>query len=89
MSHNLHKVLHHIRSTSKNTREQGARFEKLISLFLKTDSIYKNEFKKVWLWKSYPDRKHRDLGVDLVAEKHTGEKVAIQCKFFFRNNIFK
>ncbi|MBC6415698.1 MAG: DEAD/DEAH box helicase family protein [Bdellovibrionales bacterium] len=78
----LLKVLNHIRSTSRSEKEKGSRFEKLMLSFFKTDSIYKNEFEEVWLWNQYPGRQGRDLGVDLVAKKYNGEKVAIQCKFY-------
>ena len=86
INHNLYKVFQHIRSTSKgNKAEMGRRFEELMLRFFKKDSVYSNEFEEVWLWKQYPERKHRDLGIDLVAKKRNGEKVAIQCKFYSEN----
>ena len=76
------KVLNHIRQTSQTEREKGSRFEKLMLDFFKNDSRYENQFKNIWLWSQYPDRKHQDLGIDLVAETHNGDKVAIQCKCY-------
>ncbi len=81
-SKDLQRVLNHIRQTSKSEREKGSRFEKLMRDFFKHDSIYKNQFKEVWTWREYPQRKHKDLGIDLVAETYNGEKVAIQCKCY-------
>ena len=81
-SQDFQNVLNHIRQTSKSEKEKGSRFEKLMLSFFKNDSRYKDQFKNIWLWSQYPDRKHQDLGIDLVAETFSGNKVAIQCKCY-------
>ena len=81
-SQDFQRVLNHIRQTSRSEKEKGYRFEKLMLSFLKNDSRYERQFKNVWLWNQYPERKHQDLGIDLVAETYNGDKVAIQCKCY-------
>ena len=81
----LQKVLNHIRQTSKSPSEKGTRFEKLMLSFFKQDSRYKNQFKNVWPWAQYPNKKNRDLGIDIVAETYHGDMIAIQCKFYEEN----
>lgn len=47
--------------------------------------MYKNEFANVWMLNEVPldmGISHIDTGVDLVAQKRTGELVAIQAKFY-------
>ncbi|MDU6445007.1 MAG: DEAD/DEAH box helicase family protein, partial [Streptococcus sp.] len=49
------------------------------------EPTYKNEFKSVWMLTDIPEKygiPKTDIGVDLVAEKFTGELVAIQAKFY-------
>ena len=75
-------ILEKIRKESKNTRDLGTRFEKITESFLKTDTLYANRFKKVWLWKSWPKNDGADTGIDLVAEQNDGELCAIQCKCY-------
>ena len=78
----LRRVLERIRATSGSDKEKGARFERLMLDFFKSDARYKDHFRNVWLWDEHPDRRHRDLGVDLVAEGRDGTRTAIQCKFY-------
>ena len=75
-------VLDKIRKESKNKFEQGKRFEVLTKDFFQTDKLYKNRFKKVWLWGEWPDNDGPDTGIDLVAEEHNGMMCAIQCKCY-------
>ena len=75
-SQDFQRVLNHIRKTSRSEKEKGFRFEKLMLSFFKNDSRYEGQFKNVWLWNQYPERKHQDLGIDLVAETYNGDKVA-------------
>ncbi|MCY4645253.1 MAG: DEAD/DEAH box helicase family protein [Bacteriovoracales bacterium] len=81
-SRDFQRVLNHIRQTSKNPKEKGSRFEKVMLDFFKWDSRYKGEFKNVWLWMDYPNRNSRDLGIDLVGETYSGDYIAIQCKCY-------
>lgn len=65
-------------------RDKGDKFERLMRAYLMTDPAWASQFSSVWLWSEYPDRAGRpDTGIDLVAqEQGTGERVAIQCKFY-------
>ena len=65
----------------ENTRERGTRFELLMKRFFETDSIQKNQFKKVQMWKDYSGIDGDiDKGIDLVGTYHDGYECAIQCK---------
>jgi predicted helicase len=84
VSKSVRDVLEELRHFSLDERDKGARFEKLMKDFLKTDTQYERLFDEVWLWSEYPERGNRaDTGIDLVArERDTGELIAIQCKFY-------
>ncbi|CEG55682.1 DEAD/DEAH box helicase [Legionella fallonii] len=69
--------------SSRNNRDKGTQFERLMAKYLMTDPQYADRLEDVWLWSDWPDRDGTDVGIDLVAcEKGTGEYWAIQCKFF-------
>ena len=71
-----------IRADAKGT-EFGLDFEKLCKHYLETSPLFKNNLKKVWLWKEWPDRwKQPEHGIDLVAITHDGDYWAIQAKCF-------
>jgi superfamily II DNA or RNA helicase len=64
-------------------REYGFDFERLCKFYLETAPLFKNNLKKVWLWKEWPDRwKQQEHGIDLVAITHDGDYWAIQAKCF-------
>jgi predicted helicase len=78
-------------------RDKGDRFERLMVAFLKTYKKY--SFSEIWMWSDFPYKtyfvdteidlekeKVKDLGIDLVARKDTGEYWAIQCKFYDEND---
>ena len=80
-------VIKKIRIESKNTRQLGDKFESLMINFLRSDSIYKKEFDKIWKygdWAREYDRNIKDLGIDIIAQIRTNDKeknfCAIQCK---------
>ena len=76
-------LIHQLRDTARNTREQGDRLERLTKLFLTQDSIQSRLYKKVYLWKDWDGRENfGDIGIDLVAENVDGGVTAIQCKFY-------
>ena len=77
-------VLKALEARAKNNREKGDLFEALTKAFLEQDSLYREQFTKVWLWNDWPHRAGRpDTGVDLVAQNSDdGEYTAIQCKFY-------
>ena len=86
---NFLQVYNKIKDKNKNeltTRDSGTIFEELVKKFLIVEPVYKNQYKKVFLWKEFKEiEENKDLGIDLVAEKYNGDYCAIQCKFFDRN----
>ena len=76
-----------LEAQAKTTREKGDKFEALTKAFLEQDSLYKEQFTKLWFWRDWPLRAGRpDTGIDLVAENaDDGEYTAIQCKFYAAN----
>ena len=76
-------LIHQLRDTARNTREQGDRLERLTKLFLTQDSIQSRLYKGVHLWNEWDGREgFGDIGIDLVAENVDGGVTAIQCKFY-------
>ena len=59
---------------------RGLAFEPIVKRVLTTDPIYQQRFSQVWHWNERPGRDGSDIGIDLVAERHDGRLVAIQCK---------
>ena len=57
-------------------------FEPLVARVLRTDRGFLQRFAEVWRWDDWPDRDGSDLGIDIVARRHDGEYVAIQCKCY-------
>lgn len=67
---------------SRNEHEKGVHFERLMKSYLLTDPKYA-QLHRVWMWNEFPARSQLgdiDSGIDLVAETHTGDLWAIQCK---------
>ena len=59
---------------------RGLAFEPIVKRVLTIDPIYQQRFSQVWHWNEWPGRDGSDIGIDLVAERHDGRLVAIQCK---------
>ena len=59
---------------------RGLAFEPLVKKILTTAPTYRARFAKVWRWSEWPGRDNSDIGIDIVAERHDGGLVAIQCK---------
>ncbi|MDR1055621.1 MAG: DEAD/DEAH box helicase family protein [Prevotellaceae bacterium] len=81
----FHDILTLFRKESATEREKGARFERLMQLYLRTEPFYASRFKNVWLWEEFPFRKDlggSDTGIDLVAQTTHGAYWAIQCKCY-------
>ena len=80
------EVLDRIRRESRDESEKGRWFEQL---FLRL-ALQEPEFEidAVWRWPDWPEREEltgrdgRDIGIDLVARRTSGEWVAIQCKCY-------
>lgn len=79
----LQTLLDEFTEATRNNRDKGTQFEKLIANYLMTDPQYADRLSDVWLWGEWPHRWGSDDGIDLVArERGTREYWAIQCKFF-------
>jgi predicted helicase len=79
----INDLLTEFTKSSRNNRDKGTQFEKLMAKYLMTDPQYADRLSNVWTWSDWPDHEGTDVGIDLVAcEKGTGEYWAIQCKFF-------
>lgn len=78
-------LVHRINELAETQRDRGTYFEYLARAYFQNEPTYQNEFKNVWMLADVPEEfgvPKVDLGVDLVAEKFTGELVAIQAKFY-------
>jgi predicted helicase len=78
------KILDKYRKFAASHAEKGARFERLMQAYLRTDPQYAH-LKQVWLWDAFPfktDLGTSDMGIDLVAVTDTGDFWAIQCKCY-------
>lgn len=76
-----------INGLAETQRDRGTYFEYLVRAYFQNEPTYQNEFKNVWMLADVPAEfgiPKADIGVDLVAEKFTGELVAIQAKFYNR-----
>ncbi|HPQ72225.1 MAG TPA: DEAD/DEAH box helicase family protein [bacterium] len=79
------EILTKYRKIAFSERDKGARFERLMRLYLMTDKLYANYFTNVWLWSDFPFRKDfggKDTGIDMVAKDKVGDYTAIQCKCY-------
>ena len=77
------ELLNELAEATRNNKDKGTQFEKLIASYLMADPQYADRLSDVWLWEEWPDRWDTDVGIDLVArERDTGEYWAIQCKFY-------
>ena len=80
----LDALLDDYRARAKSEREKGTLFEELTRQFLLHDARFAHQFKEIYLWSEWPERRTGDTGIDLVAiPVRDGEgPVAIQCKFY-------
>ena len=84
----MKKILSEL-SAIDSPQERGERFEFVVKRILKTAPEFRSQFRNVWLWNEYPDRRGADLGIDLVAENKQGERVAIQAKCYAPDKMLK
>ena len=61
-------------------RDRGRAFEPLVQKVLLTAPMYRERFAEVYRWDEWPGRDGGDNGIDIVAQRHDGGLVAIQCK---------
>ncbi|MCY4262488.1 MAG: DEAD/DEAH box helicase family protein, partial [Candidatus Dadabacteria bacterium] len=84
-------ILDRIRKESRDQAEKGRWFEQLFMMLVLQQPEF--EIDKIWRWPDWPERKEltgldgRDMGVDLVAQRTSGEYVAIQCKCYDDQHI--
>ncbi len=80
------EVLDRIRRESRDESEKGHWFELLFMRVARQQPEF--EIDGIWRWSDWPERERltgldgRDVGIDLVARRTTGEWVAIQCKCY-------
>ena len=78
-------LVHKINELAETQRDRGTYFEYLARAYFQNEPTYQNGFKNVWILADVPQEfgiPKLDTAVDLVAEKFTGELVAIQEKFY-------
>ena len=80
----LDALLNEYRARATSEREKGTLFEELTRQFLLHDARFAHQFKEVYLWGEWPERRTGDTGIDLVAipKQQDSGPVAIQCKFY-------
>ena len=80
----LDVLLNEYRARATSEREKGTLFEELTRQFLLHDARFAHQFKEVYLWGEWPERRTGDTGIDLVAipNQQDAGPVAIQCKFY-------
>ena len=80
----LDTLLNEYRARATSEREKGTLFEELTRQFLLHDARFAHQFKEVYLWGEWPERRTGDTGIDLVAipNQQDADPVAIQCKFY-------
>ena len=80
------EILERIRRDSRDESEKGRWFEQLFMRIAMQQPEF--EIDQIWRWPDWPERMAltgldgRDIGIDLVARRTTGEWVAIQCKCY-------
>ena len=81
-----HVILDRIRAESRDESEKGRWFEQLFMRIALQQPEF--EIDGIWRWPDWPEREAltgldgRDIGIDLVARRTSGEWVAIQCKCY-------
>ena len=84
-------ILERIREESRDESEKGRWFEQLFMRIALQQPEF--EIAGIWRWPDWPEREAltgldgRDIGVDLVARRNSGEWVAIQCKCYEDRHI--
>lgn len=63
----LDMLLNEYRARATSEREKGTLFEELTRQFLLHDARFAHQFKEVYLWGEWPERRTGDTGIDLVA----------------------
>ena len=84
-------ILERIRAESRDESEKGHWFEQLFMRIALQDPAF--ELDGIWRWRDWPEREAltgrdgRDIGIDLIARRTSGEWIAIQCKCYDDRHI--
>ncbi len=84
----LETLLDSYRTAAISERDKGMAFEKLIAAWLPADPVQAQRIATAELWSDWARHQGQDrsdTGIDLVATRHDGGLVAVQCKFFARD----
>ena len=79
-------ILDRIRRESRDEAEKGRWFEQLFMRVALQEPEF--EIEDIWRWPEWPEREAltgldgRDIGIDLVARRTSGEWIALQCKCY-------
>ena len=85
------EILKRIRAESRDESEKGRWFEQLFMRIALQQAEF--EIDEIWRWPDWPEREAltgldgRDIGIDLVAKRTSGELIAIQCKCYEEGHI--
>ena len=85
------EVLARIRNESRDQSEKGRWFEQLFMRIALQEPEF--EVAEIWRWPDWPEREAltgldgRDIGIDLVAKRTSGEWIAIQCKCYDERHV--
>lgn len=89
----LSELLESYRATSRNEREKGDYFERLVRVFLQHDDMQQQLFSAVVPfaeWAKEHGWSNTDTGIDLVATLADGSGyAAIQCKFYAPSHVIQ
>ncbi len=88
MTHDLDLLLETYRTQALSQRDKGTAFEKLICAWLVVDPVQSQRIKQAELWSDWARKKgenRSDTGIDIVATRHDGGLIAIQCKNYVEN----
>ena len=67
----------------------GKSFEKFCKWFLENDPYWKTQVEQVWFFDDWPEKWHRDKGVDLVFKHKNGQNWAVQAKCYSEKYYIK
>lgn len=89
----LSALLEGYRGASRDQREKGSYFERVVQVFLESDDVQKQHFTNVVpfaQWAKAHGWRETDTGIDLVATLADGSGfAAIQCKFYAASHIIQ
>lgn len=80
-------ILDKVNATDLSNRTRGSIFERLC-VHLLQDKDTQGEYKSIKLWNDWEHKgSQKDIGIDIVIETHSGEFIAVQCKFYTQGKL--